>query len=131
VLAEWRALNPEYVESYKLSRRGPTERICRGCGEVFNREPGKREIGRFYCDDCRAAARIDSVGRLRTWDWERLRDEIIARDDGKCVRCGSTKDLQVHHKDWNHTNNDPSNLETICGECHRREHRVRWMPGEL
>lgn len=30
--------------------------------------------------------------------------------------------LDVHHKDGNHSNNDPSNLETLCANCHRLEH---------
>lgn len=30
--------------------------------------------------------------------------------------------LDVHHKDGNHHNNDPNNLETLCANCHRLEH---------
>jgi hypothetical protein len=40
-----------------------------------------------------------------------------------CERCGfkaeDTKQLDVHHKDWDKTNNDPANLETLCPPCHR------------
>lgn len=38
----------------------------------------------------------------------------------KCERCGSTKNLMVHHKDGNRKNNDPSNLETLCWSCHEK-----------
>lgn len=27
--------------------------------------------------------------------------------------------LDVDHKDGDHTNNDPSNLQTLCANCHR------------
>lgn len=41
----------------------------------------------------------------------------------RCERCGfeaeDKRQLDVHHKDWNRANNDPSNLETLCPPCHR------------
>jgi hypothetical protein len=30
--------------------------------------------------------------------------------------------LTVHHKDWDRTNNDPSNLITLSRSCHPKEH---------
>lgn len=41
----------------------------------------------------------------------------------KCQRCGSTKNLMVHHKDGNRKNNKPSNLETLCWSCHENATR--------
>lgn len=40
-----------------------------------------------------------------------------------CERCGFDKEaaITVHHKDWNHKNNDPSNLEVLCANCHAIE----------
>ena len=40
----------------------------------------------------------------------------------KCAICGSTKKLQVHHKDEKRTNNHPENLITLCNSCHSRIH---------
>lgn len=40
-----------------------------------------------------------------------------------CDRCPEVKNLVVHHKDRDHSNNaDLSNLETLCRTCHRLEH---------
>lgn len=43
-----------------------------------------------------------------------------------CERCGFHPkhpcQMDVHHKDGDHKNNDPSNLETLCANCHRLEH---------
>ncbi len=39
----------------------------------------------------------------------------------RCERCGSTKNLMVHHKDGNRKNNKPSNLETLCWSCHEKK----------
>mgnify|MGYP000871709821 CR=1 FL=1 len=42
------------------------------------------------------------------------------RRKSRCERCGSTKNLMVHHKDHNRSNNEPSNLETLCWSCHEK-----------
>lgn len=43
---------------------------------------------------------------------------------GKCERCGSTENLNCHHKfyrkDWYETQSE--DLEVICRYCHRHEH---------
>ena len=43
-----------------------------------------------------------------------------------CLRCGATEDLCVHHKDEDHYNNTPSNLEVLCMSCHSKEHKKAW-----
>src|SRR5215831_6336561 len=41
-----------------------------------------------------------------------------------CQRCGIERTqfnlvrLEIHHKDGNPTNNDPSNIEFLCRKCH-------------
>jgi 5-methylcytosine-specific restriction endonuclease McrA len=48
------------------------------------------------------------------------RDMLIA-----CVRCGyntAPHILGVHHKDRNRRNNELSNLEVLCPNCHSLEH---------
>lgn len=50
------------------------------------------------------------------------------RDEYKCVHCGSTKALSVHHKDGKgrgyqgKINNSLDNLETLCNKCHQKLH---------
>jgi ssDNA-binding Zn-finger/Zn-ribbon topoisomerase 1 len=43
---------------------------------------------------------------------------------GACERCGfdEVEILQLHHKDRNRRNNKAENLETLCPNCHFREH---------
>lgn len=45
----------------------------------------------------------------------------------ECERCGFVPEhicqLDVHHVDHNHHNNDPLNLKTLCANCHRLEHK--------
>jgi len=44
-----------------------------------------------------------------------------------CVECGSWFRLGVHHKDGNHSNNNPDNLQWLCHNCHVRKHN-RYIP---
>lgn len=50
-----------------------------------------------------------------------VRDDVLDRD-GHCVICGSEDDLHVHHVDRDKSNNDPSNLVTLCQRDHMRVH---------
>lgn len=53
-------------------------------------------------------------------DWMKLRAAIIARDGGKCRRCGSTEHLQVDHiRPVSRGGRPvPSNLWTLCAFHH-------------
>lgn len=42
-----------------------------------------------------------------------------------CTRCGSRKNLLVHHKDEDRTNNQVTNLEVLCKACHQSHHLIR------
>jgi 5-methylcytosine-specific restriction enzyme A len=56
--------------------------------------------------------------------WRKAKDRAKIRDDYQCVRCGSKKNLQVHH-----IVADPklayvlSNLQTLCIDCHNLEQK--------
>lgn len=56
-----------------------------------------------------------------------MRGAILERDGYRCVKCGMTdlehkekweRPITVDHKDRNRKNNDPSNLQTLCLQCH-------------
>ena len=55
-------------------------------------------------------------------------------DKDKCSKCGYDKhkgSLQIHHKDGNHENNTPSNLEVLCANCHFEHHQTNKRPNGL
>lgn len=63
---------------------------------------------------------------LRDPRWIARREEIKARDGGKCILCEDTKHLQVHHirytkgaKAWEYPD---SNLVTLCEHHHDAIH---------
>lgn len=53
---------------------------------------------------------------------ERYRRKLLANtppEHLKCALCGNTENLEVHHKDGNHKNNEMKNLAWLCKKCHR------------
>jgi hypothetical protein len=46
------------------------------------------------------------------------REMVLERDAYRCVACGSTDRLEVHHIDRNRSNTQPENLITLCHPCH-------------
>lgn len=55
-----------------------------------------------------------------------IRKYLMDKHNYKCTKCGwgeinpytKTVPLEVHHKDGDYTNNDESNLELLCPNCH-------------
>jgi len=54
------------------------------------------------------------------WGWGEVRARVRERDQA-CVRCSSTRRLQVHHRVplRDGGSNELSNLELLCARCHR------------
>ena len=44
----------------------------------------------------------------------------------KCVLCGTTERIHIHHMDGNRTNNSKDNLMPLCVSCHTYVHWRKW-----
>jgi hypothetical protein len=90
-----------------------------GAGE---RELSRAESERMGCD----AAIYRSGGRNTTTIPPRVRREVLTRDQHRCQApgCGRTRFLEVHHLVPRNRggSNQPENLVTLCGTCHRLWH---------
>lgn len=108
---------------YKAQRcKGSIKFNCLHCGKEFNGSPshvGKRK----YC-----SKRCTGKSYHETFkpSFSTVRKAMIRRNMiAHCNRCGyngDTRILGVHHKDRNRNNNDVSNLEVLCPNCHSLEH---------
>lgn len=77
-----------------------TRKLC-GCGNltaIKEIAPDGTRRYRTNCEPCRIKAR--------------------KQRKGSCDNCGGTNGLQIDHIDSNRSNNDPSNLQTLCNYCH-------------
>lgn len=56
---------------------------------------------------------------------EELKHTVLKRDKNKCVKCGSKKNLHIHHiiHVEHGGTNEISNLQTLCDLCHMGEHK--------
>ncbi len=60
---------------------------------------------------------------LKGEKWAEIRNDIYFVRGKKCERCGSEKNVQVHHKHYrNIFHEEPEDLEILCNGCHLNEH---------
>lgn len=122
-------------------RRGnihPTpEKYCAFCGKKMERQiyPSKLEdLGAFkrrkYCSrECMKKAFVVKDASEQTWsgahESARKIVYLIEEREKKCEICGSTKNVDIHHKDFNHQNNNSDNLMLVCRSCHLKIHNPK------
>ncbi len=60
-------------------------------------------------------------------EWDRARQAALDRDGHRCTACGSTRRLNVHHKEhWKPGDgHELDNLTTLCVPCHKLLHPHR------
>lgn len=103
-----------------LRHKGTVEYTCQHCSKIFNGSPSHK---RKYCS-------ISCTNKSKKGIWkpsfETVRKNMLRRNMITfCNRCGYDEHksiLGVHHKDRNPRNNDLSNLEVLCPNCHSLEH---------
>lgn len=137
---EHRFCSTDCAYAYRDAHAGVTVR-CDGCGVEYQVSPSvAQRNGHFYCSRaCRARAIMGANnpayrsgwGRAREYaaNWKSQRAATVARDGGRCQRCGKEafgQNLHVHHirpaylfdGDWERAN-DLANLVTLCARCHK------------
>ena len=69
---------------------------------------------------------------LQSEHWKKKRREAIAEGGGKCMICGNTDNLHVHHITYEHLGNEAIyELACLCHECHQDVHVIKEkMKGE-
>lgn len=68
---------------------------------------------------------------LKDKRWCKVRDMVMKRDGYRCVLCGSSNDIQVHHTIYKgiHAWEYPLNtLYTLCKQCHESVHNDETHP---
>ena len=53
-----------------------------------------------------------------------IREAVFKRDNYRCVKCGSTRNLEIDHKvplAKGRSGNKPEDLQVLCKDCNRRK----------
>ena len=76
---------------------------------------------------CRAIDDIDypkKTRKIRNVRRKKLPSASIQDVSQHCKACGFARGLEIHHKDWDHTNDNPENLLVLCKWCHMQVHKL-------
>lgn len=75
---------------------------------------------------------------LQRSEWLKKREVILVRDQHRCLNCGSSNNLQVHHRQYHRdvkTGNFKKPWEykdhyliTLCFDCHQAGHKYFKIP---
>lgn len=131
-LAECLTCN-ENVVSSNLARGSMGEiKVCKNCGRILN------ERNKVFCDNiCQSQYQY----RLYIEKWKRGEEDgmrgkysisrhiikyMFDKYNASCQRCGwnqknpitNSSPLEIHHIDGDYKNNNESNLELLCPNCH-------------
>jgi 5-methylcytosine-specific restriction endonuclease McrA len=92
--------------------------VCSSCGVLL-------PLGGWgRCSRCTLRQRSGSSRpELDRSAWQKLRRAARLRDGDRCVHCGSSERLSVHHVVARSSALD--DLVTLCSRCHAREHSKR------
>ena len=96
-------------------------RPCANCATILSRRRNKAGqletfqnfVNRRFCSRSCANSQIKGGITRRSLSHQARKHRL-----GSCEACGFKKRLHVHHVDEDWTNNDPSNLQTLCVFCH-------------
>jgi 5-methylcytosine-specific restriction endonuclease McrA len=63
---------------------------------------------------------------LHSEEWSQRSLALRKQAGWRCEICGSGDRVQVHHRTYKRLGNErPSDLQVLCGDCHRLAHRDR------
>lgn len=62
---------------------------------------------------------------LETAHWKRTRDAALKHHGERCQKCGTGRELQVHHVSYNRRGSEKMvDLAVLCGGCHAEAHGI-------
>jgi hypothetical protein len=81
--------------------------------------------GECHCDEelevAAGARSLRRLGRRGSKRWLYAGQDVFDRDNRRCTRCGTSKDLHVHAVGGGKKWTDPAGYVTLCRRCHVSE----------
>ncbi len=104
------------------------EKPCVVCGALILASANKKTCSRVCANKNRTGSTYTGA-RLRdkVYTIRMLKKRLFILRGQQCERCtfAIAEVLQVHHKDRNKHNNELTNLELLCPNCHASEHYLK------
>ncbi len=119
--ALWETRRAEIVRLYETEMR-PQQKVAEHFGVTL--AAMQKAMARLGIQARSRANHGPRNGRFRDGKASTIYRAMIAK--GACRQCSATTNLCVHHKDGDHMNNTPDNLEVLCMSCHSRMHKKAW-----
>jgi hypothetical protein len=130
---KWRAKNPDIVREYrrkcyeKRKQQGKTTKYYdKNKSKIRRKQKEWEKLNREKINARKKAyshkPEVKEKNLLRKRAYDYLREEII-KQRKKCEKCQTTKNLEIHHK--NYESNELSNLVLLCEVCHQNEHNLK------
>ncbi len=126
------------MRNYKDITKPTPVQYCSYCGMKMERKrfaSGRLEdLGSFkrrkYCNmECARKSFVKTDGNKQLYGpahhSARKITYLLENKEKKCVLCGSTNKIDVHHKDGDFHNNSVENLIVVCRSCHLKLHRQK------
>ncbi len=112
------------------------EQPCIICGKLILASSHKKTCSRTCSNKYRVGIKY-KIGRPRdkAQSERSIKIRLLEIRGKVCEKCSYNKQeiLQVHHKDRDRSNNNLSNLELVCPNCHYEEHYLEksWLKGKF
>jgi len=116
-----------------MQRVNEESKPCDWCGVTLSRNRFNGRLEDLSVFRRRRFCSISCAKMKKQVGWSMLHKRARAHLKQCCETCGGTNLLAAHHKDKTTTNNDPSNIQTLCVHCHARHHHgtlATWLESQ-
>lgn len=71
-------------------------------------------------------AQIQHINYLKSDRWQKIRSQVMSRDNYKCISCNQ-KAVEVHHLNYNYlyTDDEIHFCVSLCRRCHDKVHNIK------
>jgi hypothetical protein len=110
---------------------------CAMCGKLIMAGLNKKTCSRGCANKYRTGIKykMGRPSKSKVRSQQLLKIRLLKERGKKCERCNYNKYeiLQIHHKNRDRNNNELSNLELICPNCHYEEHFLKnsWLKNNI
>ena len=120
-----------FSEAQKVNEQNPwkhktkkhKERISKARKKSWEKNPKQGMKGKHHTEETKRKIAEPQITTGQSRNFKEYRKLAKQLFDGTCSTCKSDKEICVHHKNGNHYDNSPENLELLCRKCHMSLHR--------